>query len=152
MHYSEFIGVKVRKSYDPATSYSLALACKLAYEKKKSVINRIAEEWGFPNVSHVSVKKGKDIDTQCFVMSSDKHIIVVFRGSESLNDWFANFQTVYDPGPLKNTRVHEGFQDALFPAVISITNPSTACGMRIRKSGSPVTAWARRNARSTPPC
>ncbi len=120
--YSDFIGVRAKKSYDPAISFSLALACKLAYEKKKSVINQTAAGWGFPDVSHVSVKKGKDIDTQCFVMSNDKHIVVVFRGSESPGDWFANFQTVYDPGPLKNTKVHEGFQDALFPAVIAITN------------------------------
>jgi triacylglycerol lipase len=122
MNYLEFIGVSAKKSYDPATSLSLALACKLAYENKKTLIEKTVAEWGFPNVSHVSVSKGKDIDTQCFVMSNDKHIIVVFRGSESLSDWFANFQTVYDPGPLKNTKVHEGFQDALFPAVISITN------------------------------
>lgn len=121
MNYSDFIGVRAKKSYDPAISLSLALACKLAYEKDP-LINQTAAGWGFPLVSCVSVSKGKDIDTQCFVMSNDEHIIVVFRGSESLNDWFANFQTVYDPGPLKNTKVHEGFQDALFPAVIPITN------------------------------
>jgi len=122
MCYSDFIGVTAKKAYDPAISLSLAIACQLAYEKKRSLIKQTAEGWGFPNVSHVSVKKGKDIDTQCFVMSNDEHIVVVFRGSDKLNDWFANFQMVYDPGPLKKTKVHEGFQDALFPAVISITN------------------------------
>ena len=66
--------------------------------------------------------KKPDIDTQCFVMSDNDNIVIVFRGSESLKDWFANIQTVYDPGPLKNTRAHEGFQDALFPAVISLTS------------------------------
>jgi len=68
------------------------------------------------------VVKKPDVDTQCFVMTNDENIVVVFRGSDDLKDWFGNFQAVYDPGPLKDTKAHEGFQDALFPSVISLTN------------------------------
>lgn len=122
MCYSEFKGIVAKKSYDPQTSLSLAIACHLAYETKNAVIKKAAKDWGFPAVEFVKVCKGKDIDTQCFVMANDQAIVVVFRGTDSLEDWFANFQTVYDPGPLKGTKVHEGFQDALFPAVIALTN------------------------------
>ncbi len=117
-----FTGVRARKSYDPETSLSLAVACHLAYEKSKSIVKETAVKWGFPEVDFVRVNKGRDIDTQCFVMANEKDIIVVFRGSDSINDWFANFQAVYDPGPMKKTKAHEGFQDALFPAVIGLTN------------------------------
>ena len=52
-------------------------------------------------------------------MAADNDVVVVFRGSDSKEDWFANFQASQDPGPLGGTRAHEGFQDALFPAVIA---------------------------------
>ena len=122
MCYSDFKGIAAKKPYDPQTSLSLAVACHLAYEKKDALIKKTVKGWGFPQIELVSVSKGKDIDTQCFVMADDKNIIVVFRGSDSLEDWFANFQAVREPGPLKGTLAHEGFQDALYPAVISLTN------------------------------
>ncbi len=67
-------------------------------------------------------EESSDIDTQGLVIGNEKHVIVAFRGSASLQDWFTNFQAVRDPGPLKKTKAHEGFQDALFPAVLSLTN------------------------------
>lgn len=120
-YFDRFSGVKHKKSYDEATSLSLAVACDLAY-KSKTMVSTTVEDWGYTFHGFINVVKKPDIDTQCFVMSDEKNIVVVFRGSESLQDWFANFQTVYDPGPLKNTKAHEGFQDSLFPAVIGITN------------------------------
>lgn len=116
-----FTGVKAKKSYDAQVSLSLAVACDLAY-KAKSTIEKTAPKWGYGNVVFVDVKKGRDIDTQGYVMSNETDIICVFRGSESIEDWFANFQAVRDPGPLNGTLAHEGFQDALFPAVIALTN------------------------------
>lgn len=35
-------------------------------------------------------------------------------------DWVANVQVAKDPGPWKNTRVHEGFQDAFLPTALLI--------------------------------
>jgi triacylglycerol lipase len=54
-------------------------------------------------------------------MSDEENVIVVFRGSDSGQDWFANFQASQDPGPFDDTGAHEGFQDSLYPAVIALT-------------------------------
>ncbi len=116
-----FTGLRARKSYDPATALSLAVACELAY-KAKPVIEKTVVGWGFPGFAFVNVKKGHDIDTQGFVMANEKDVVVVFRGSDKINDWFANFQAVRDPGPLVKTKAHEGFQDALFPAVVGLAH------------------------------
>ncbi len=124
-YYNHFIGIVQNDSngsYDEKTALSLAIACDLAYEKQSEKISSIVEGWGYRFVGFKNVVKKPDIDTQCFVMSDDKNIVVVFRGSDDLKDWFSNFQAVYDPGPLKDTKAHEGFQDALFPTVISLTN------------------------------
>jgi len=120
--YEKFQGISQTDLYDEATSLSLAIACDLAYERAEEKISSTVEGWGFQFGGFRSVVKKPDIDTQCYLMSDANNIVVVFRGSESLKDWFANFQAVYDPGPLKDTKAHEGFQDALFPGVIGITN------------------------------
>ncbi|MGR5094593.1 lipase family protein [Vibrio maritimus] len=119
-HFTDFEGVFAKTEYDERTSLSLAIACSLAYESEQRVPVVVAG-WNYNFDGFINVIKQPDIDTQCFVMSNDDNIIVVFRGSESLKDWFANFQAVYDPGPMKGTKVHEGFQDALFPTVIGLT-------------------------------
>ncbi|NQV36497.1 MAG: lipase family protein [Candidatus Marinimicrobia bacterium] len=120
-YYESFIGVRRVKAYDSATARSLAIACDLAYEKKESTIISIAKGWKYRQVEFITVTNGIDIDTQCFVMADDKDVIIVFRGSDDLKDWFANFQAVRDPGPFKGSKAHEGFQDALYPAVIELT-------------------------------
>lgn len=116
-----FTGVKPKKAYDPEVSLSLAVACDLAY-KAKSTVLKTTPTWGYKDVVFIDVKKGRDIDTQGYVMSNATDIICVFRGSEKIEDWFSNFQAIHDPGPLNGTLAHEGFQDALFPAVIALTN------------------------------
>lgn len=110
-----------RKAYHPATSLSLAYLCALVYEKR-SVVTSQAAKWGFDRSHVVDVRKARDIDTQCTVFANDRDIVAAFRGSSALEDWFTNFQAVTDPGPLTKTKAHEGFQDALFPAVLAISN------------------------------
>ena len=117
----EFRGLKRKKAYDEENALSLAIACDLAYLNEAEV-TATCPTWGFPLVNFFQIKKGGDIDTQCFVMANDHDVVIVFRGSDDKADWFANFQASQNPGPLTNSRAHEGFQDALFPAVISITN------------------------------
>lgn len=117
---NKFKNIVSKKKYDGETALSLAIACDLAYEGK-TLIESTAKNWGYSQVEFLEIKKGSDIDTQSFIMSDNKNIIVVFRGSDDLKDWFANFQAVRDPGPLKNSKAHEGFQDALYPAVIKLT-------------------------------
>ncbi|MEM1401889.1 MAG: lipase family protein [Pseudomonadota bacterium] len=122
-----FRGVRARKTYHPDTSLSLAVACDLAY-KAPSRVKTVAKGWGFNQVSLIDVQKGADIDTQGYVMANATDIICVFRGSDAIEDWFANFQAVTDPGPLTGTKAHEGFQDALYPAVIAISNAIDSFG------------------------
>ncbi len=117
---ADFTSLRATKSYDPETSLSLAAACDLAYKSENNVKSTV-KKWGFSEPTFVDVEK-TDIDTQAFVMSSDKDIVVAFRGSESIKDWLSNFQAVSDPGPMDDTKAHEGFQDALYPAVIRLTN------------------------------
>lgn len=121
-YYNTFEGIIQSDQYDEKTSLSLAIACDLAYEDNESKIASIVQSWDYKFEGFRSVTKKPDIDTQCYIMSNEENIVIVFRGSESYQDWLSNFQTVYDPGPFKDTRVHEGFQDALYPSVISITN------------------------------
>lgn len=118
--YDSYIGLNPKRSFDLDTALSLAIACQLAYDKAATV-RRITKQWGFTDTVVLSKTKGKDIDFQCFVTHDDKNILICVRGSDKIEDWFANFQAVADPGPLKNTYAHEGFQDALFPAVIAIS-------------------------------
>jgi triacylglycerol lipase len=123
-YYDRFVKIwpgNATNDYHEETSLSLAVACELAYDKDLKKIQDTVEAWNYSFVGFGSVVKGADIDTQFFVMTNDENIVVVFRGSESLKDWFSDFKAVYDPGPLEKTRAHEGFQDALFPAVIKLT-------------------------------
>ena len=119
--YDRFVALKNKKGYDKQNALSLAVACQLAYAKPNKV-QTVVSAWGFSLIDIINVKKGRDIDTQCFIMSDDNNMIVVFRGSDSAQDWFANFQATQDPGPLEGTGAHEGFQDSLYPAVIALSS------------------------------
>lgn len=115
----------VSGNYNPKDALSLALACQLAYEVDPSEIERIVhswEGWESAQVFPFDKRLGVDIDTQGFVAANDTHTLIVFRGSTSIPDWLTNFQSVIDPGPLdgKNSKVHKGFQDALFPTLLTI--------------------------------
>ena len=107
--------------YHPADALSLALACDLAY-RGQAEQRRVLRSWAFDDTQFISVTKGKVIDTQCFIAANADVVLISFRGSETkIADWVTNIQTVTDPGPFKGTRVHEGFQDALYPAVMRLT-------------------------------
>lgn len=118
--YDLFQGITARKTYQTKNALSLAVACHLAYEKKPATVEAITQAWGFSETQVIDKRKGRDIDFQGYITKDDKNILVVVRGSDKAADWFANFQAVTDPGPFSNTKAHEGFQDALFPAVISL--------------------------------
>jgi len=128
----KFIGLQSNNNYNEETALSLAIACDLAYQDKE-LVESTATGWGYSQVKFLEVKKGSDIDTQYFVMADDNNIIIIFRGTDNLKDWFANFQAVRDPGPLTETKAHEGFQDALYPAVINLTNVIDEFGSRDKK-------------------
>ena len=122
---SEFLqhytGLVARRPYHAPTALSLAVLCDVSYQPAAKA-KAAAAKLGYTRSAFVNVRKAKDIDTQCLIIGDDKNVVVVFRGSDDINDWFANFQAVRDPGPLTKTKAHEGFQDALFPSVIQVTN------------------------------
>ena len=120
-YYDKFQGLIRQKRYNVKNAISLAIACDLAYEDNDQIAQQVAN-WGFNLDGCIHAHKEPDIDTQCYIMSDNDNVVIVFRGSESIKDWLTNFQAVYDPGPMEGTKAHEGFQDALFPAVIGITN------------------------------
>ncbi len=122
--WNEYAGVNAARGYDPKTALSLALVCQLAYEEKLADIRTIAAGWGFSseNVKYLKKTFGRDIDTSCVVLGNEKDVIVGFTGSESANDWLSNFQASYDPGPMRGCKAHEGFQDALYPIVMQLTD------------------------------
>lgn len=107
-------------SYSPKNSLSMALACYLSYQSQAQIEQQL-KQWGFSHVAHLEANKGLKIDTQGFVASKDNLSLIAFRGSESIQDWMSNFTVVTDAGPFSDTRIHEGFQDALFPVIMDLT-------------------------------
>ena len=83
----------------------LALASKAVYLNPDEVKN-LAADWGFNDFSWHEVS-----DTQACVMISEAQCILVFRGTESVQDWLTDLDVFQEPGPYGN--VHSGFQKAL---------------------------------------
>lgn len=107
--------------YDPLDALAFAITSQLAY-KPRTMVLKVLRHWGFRDAAFIDVSKGGDIDTQGLIASNGRVILVAFRGSESIaEDWLTNAQFVTDPGPFRGTKVHEGFQDALYPAVMQLS-------------------------------
>ncbi len=107
-------------TYSPKNALSMALACQLSYQSEDDIYKQL-DKWGFLHFANLNAKKGFKIDTQGFVASNKEITMIVFRGSDSSRDWVTNLNTVTDPGPLNRTRVHEGFQNALFSVIMDLT-------------------------------
>jgi len=107
-------------TYSPQNALSMALACQLSYQSEGDIHQQL-KEWGFSHVVHLNAEKGMAIDTQGFVASNDDITLIAFRGSESLRDWGTNLNSMTDPGPFKNTRVHEGVLKALLSVMLDLT-------------------------------
>ncbi|MCY4489811.1 MAG: lipase family protein [Deltaproteobacteria bacterium] len=124
--YREFAPQYSTVKYSPKDALSFCLASRLAYEKLKNgridkkKINQEALHWGFEEIEAFEVVRGGDIDTQGFLAVGKQRMLAAFRGTESLPDWLTNLQTVRNPGPWENTKVHEGFQDAFHAAALRI--------------------------------
>ena len=125
--YDDFRPAYAVPEYQPRDALSLCLASQLAYLKNQGNkriarrrIERQVREWGFDHVEALEVVRGHDIDTQGFIAADGSRILAAFRGTDSLPDWLTNLQTSRDPGPWRDTRVHEGFQDAFHAAALRI--------------------------------
>jgi len=107
-----------KRGYARRDAFSFALASYLAYTAEDVAAR--AKAWGFDEVKTFDARRGRDIDTQGFIAANDRRVLVAFRGTDSKADWLTNFQASRDPGPFARSKVHEGFQDAFFPAVLDI--------------------------------
>ncbi|MEM7365364.1 MAG: lipase family protein [Pseudomonadota bacterium] len=119
--YAQFSPLYQKAAYDHRDGLSFAIASQLAYQGPRRV-KEVLDAWGYRDQTFIDVRKGRDINTQGYVAGDGHHVLVAFRGSESIvEDWLTNIQFVTDPGPLRSTKVHEGFQDALYPAIMELT-------------------------------
>ncbi len=78
-------------------------------------------------VPTLPIFSGKVADTEGYIgyLPSDESIYVVFRGSESIQNWLTDFTTTkteYASYPECNCQVHQGFywaQQAVYPDVLA---------------------------------
>lgn len=93
--------------YDPVNAYWLANCAYSAYERSKKLKSRVIDEWGFDNFTFI--KRG---ETQCFIASTDKFVVVTFRGTET--DKVEDIITDLDTGMTKGYKgkIHKGFKQA----------------------------------------
>ena len=107
--------------YSSTDALFFCRASHLAYAQRDgapdlAAIQAQTRAWQFDAVEVFEVVRGWDVDTQGYVAYGPDRVLIAFRGTESGRDWRTNLQAVTDPGPWRDTRVHEGFQDA-FAAV-----------------------------------
>jgi len=89
--------------FDIQKAYLLAVASKLAYLKEKQAKDK-CKEYGFDKFKFI---QNKATSTEAFVASTKEFIVVSFRGSQQLQDWFTDFEFIHTDGPLGRT--HRGF-------------------------------------------
>lgn len=94
-------------NYHPANAYWLAYCADRAYKGEGYLEKHSLNSWGFDQFDFI-----KRSDTQCFVASTDKFVIVTFRGTEknSVKDIVTDLDMGFSKG--YNGRVHSGFKDA----------------------------------------
>jgi len=95
--------------YAPHNALSLARLSALAYENEAAIYARLTQ-WEFPK-RHFINHAGSG--TQGFVAANDKHLVIVFRGTEitKIKDLITDAKIKLIPGPFG--QVHHGFQAAL---------------------------------------
>ena len=79
---------------------------RLAYENADVVEEKLKSDWGF---NHMHFFSGSS--TQAFIAAKNDFIVLSFRGTEDIADWFRNLDIDLVPGPVGH--VHDGFQKAL---------------------------------------
>jgi len=94
-------------SYNGENALFFADCSKLAYESQETIKQVITEQLDFNNFRFFDVGKS----TQAFIAGNDKMIIVVFRGTQEIGDFFKDAEL-----KLKDDlvgKVHQGFRTSL---------------------------------------
>ena len=102
----QFSIAKTKIKYDPVHAYWLSECAKLAYKDTKSIKAR-ARKWGLGRVN--SIRRN---NTQCFVASNDRVVIVAFAGTDfsEIEDIVADVDVRLVSG--YGGKVHAGFDRA----------------------------------------
>lgn len=108
--------------FDWRMALSTVLASQLAYSDEAAIKERALNDWGLSNCRFVSLD-----DTQSFIASVADTALVVFRGSESVGDWLANFdiQSTTRPYGLLHRgffRAFEDVQDQILQALSTLNS------------------------------
>jgi triacylglycerol lipase len=104
-------------------AFLFCMASRLAYFGEKRMEGAL-KNWGFSRGKFISMKEKNDIDTQLFVASNDKFVMVVFRGTQSkqLSDWMTDVKIRQIRREYYKGKVHRGFAEALqlvWPTLLS---------------------------------
>lgn len=93
--------------YQPANAYWLGNCASYAYESASDIKIKALGEWGFDDFHFI-----KRADIQCFVASTDKIVVLAFRGTEvdKYHDILSDADLALTDG--YGGKVHKGFKQA----------------------------------------
>jgi triacylglycerol lipase len=108
-------------------AYALALASQLAYAPEDQIRTTLAEQ-GFTT----KFINEPSTDTQLFIAHNASTVVIVFRGTENIQDWLTNAGVEFRM--TVHGRVHKGFDKALD----SIWRQITETLARVQKNAQPL--------------
>jgi hypothetical protein len=89
----DFTKLKDFKDYNTNLALSLAKASMLVYQDIRYVLE-VLELWGIKDTrDDFQYFNNKEYDTQAFIFRTDNCIVLAFRGSQEVRDWYTNFST-----------------------------------------------------------
>ena len=91
-----------KNSFHMSTALSMAAASKFVYENGEVIKPFGKGGFGFDTCKFIEAS-----DTQCFIASTKKAVIISFRGTESVGDWLLNLRVLTTSRPYG--KVHTGF-------------------------------------------
>lgn len=94
------------KVFDLRNALLLGEASALAYKPEQNIEEQIINEWGFESFKYFNKR-----DTQAFIAVNNEIMILIFRGTQSIQDWLTDFKVKFVKGPFG--MVHRGFSQGL---------------------------------------
>ncbi|MBT9317797.1 lipase family protein [Leptothoe spongobia] len=89
----DFYQLKDFHHYNTGLALSMAKTSMLVYQDIRYVLE-ILELWGIKDTrDDFQYFNDKEYDTQAFIFRTDNCIVLAFRGSQEIRDWYTNFST-----------------------------------------------------------
>jgi triacylglycerol lipase len=86
----------------------LAQLSQLAYQPLNQISDQLKAQYNLPRYLSFDVEA---TDTHAFLAANDKMIVLVFRGTLTIENWLTDFKAILVPS--KVGKVHDGFNEAL---------------------------------------